>query len=98
MRTMTTAVAACAGLFLTLGIGAAANASAMASRSATDTIANLEAEGYHVQVNGPRSSPLSYCSVTDVHGLRNSNVDDDGNLIDKDLHTTVYVDIACQNH
>ena len=95
MRTMTTA-AACAGLFLTMGIGAAATASA--SSSAPDTIAQLEAEGYHVQVNGPRASPLSYCSVTNVHGLRDSNVDDDGKIIDQDLHTTVYVDIACQNH
>ncbi|MCV7013364.1 hypothetical protein H7I40_13305 [Mycolicibacterium madagascariense] len=80
-----------------MGIGTAATASA-SSRPAPDTIAQLEAEGYHVQVNGPRASPLSYCSVTDVHGLRNSNVDDDGKIIDQNLHTTVYVDIACQNH
>lgn len=96
----TTTIAACTGLLLTLGLGTAATASAAAPpiSSAPATIAELEAEGYHVQVNGPRASPLSYCSVTDVHGLRGSNVDDDGKLIDKDLHHTVYVDIACQNH
>ena len=97
MRTITIA-AACTGLFLSMGMGAAATASASSSRPAPDTIAQLEAEGYHVQVNGPRASPLTYCSVTDVHGLRDSNVDDDGKIIDQDLHTTVYVDIACQNH
>lgn len=70
---------------------------AAANPSATDTIANLHAEGHHVQINGSANVPLSFCKVTGVHGLNNSNVDSSGSRIDEDLFTTVYVDVHCDD-
>jgi hypothetical protein len=54
-------------------------------------------QGHHVQLNGSTSVPLSQCKVTGVHGLNDSNLDESGNKIDPDLHSTVYVDVVCHN-
>ena len=50
-----------------------------------------------MQINGSSNVPLSQCRVTGVHGLNNSNIDTAGNRIDKDLYTTIYVDVVCQD-
>jgi hypothetical protein len=71
-------------------------AAAATTRSAVDTVAELEAAGHHVQLNGSANVPLSLCKATAVHGLNNSNIDSSGNRIDDDLYTTVYVDVVCQ--
>jgi len=85
------------GLTTILGLGFAAPAAARDFGSTADTIAQLEAQGHHVQLNGSTSVPLSQCKVTGVHGLNNSNLDESGNKIDADLHNTVYVDVVCHN-
>ena len=92
-------VAAASSLLVIAGVGFAGNAAAAepGKRSATDVIAKLEAEGHHVQLNGPTSSPLSQCKVNAVHGLNDSNIDSSGSRIDEDLYTTVYVDLSCPN-
>jgi hypothetical protein len=74
-------------------------ASAMPSDhgSAADTVANLQADGHHVQLNGHANVPLTLCKVTGVHGLHNSNIDASGSRIDDDLFSTVYVDVKCQD-
>jgi hypothetical protein len=95
---MSTTRTAAAGLGLTtiLGLGLAAPAAASVDSTA-DTIAQLEAQGHHVQLNGSTSVPLSQCTVTGVHGLNDSNLDESGNKLNPDLHGTVYVDVVCHN-
>ena len=95
MKNLATA-AAIIGLTTVMGLSFAAP-SAAGTRSAADTIAQLEAQGHHVQLNGSSNVPLSQCKVTGVHGLNNSNVDASGSRIDEDLFTTVYVDVACSD-
>lgn len=89
--------AASVSLTAILGLGLAAPAAASVNSTA-DTIAQLEAQGHHVQLNGSTAVPLSQCKVTGMSGLNNSNLDESGNKIDPDLHNTVYVDVVCHNH
>jgi hypothetical protein len=84
-------------LFLGQGVAAAAVPAPTGTRSASDTVTDLEAKGHHVQINGPTSGPLSLCKATGVHGLNNSNLDSSGNRIDEDQFSTVYVDVVCPN-
>ena len=65
--------------------------------SADETVDWLREEGYHVQLNGKPNGPLSGCVATGVHGLRDSNVDSHGRLIDAGQFTTVHVDLSCNN-
>jgi hypothetical protein len=83
--------------FLTIAGLSLANTAAAGNQSAADAIANLQAKGHHVQLNGSANVPLSLCKVTGVHGLNNSNIDPSGSRIDEDLFTTVYVDVDCQD-
>jgi len=83
--------------FLGQGVAGAAIPAPTVTRSASDTVADLEAKGHHVQINGPTSGPLSLCKATGVHGLNDSNLDSLGNRIDEDLFSTVYVDVVCPN-
>ncbi|GAB7069922.1 hypothetical protein H7J06_16300 [Mycobacterium hodleri] len=89
--------AASVSLTAIVGFGLAAPAAASVNSTA-DTIAQLEAQGHHVQLNGSTAVPLSQCKVTGTSGLNNSNLDESGNKIDPDLHNTVYVDVVCHNH
>jgi hypothetical protein len=95
MSTFAFAVAG-ASLATIVGLGFAAPAGASVNSTA-DTIAQLEAQGHHVQLNGSTSVPLSQCKVTGVHGLNNSNLDESGDKIDPDLHSTVFIDVVCHN-
>jgi hypothetical protein len=61
--------------------------------SASDTIRDLEAEGYNVAINwvrGYSNVPLSECSVT---GINNPDRSADS----QETFTTVYVDVSCPN-
>jgi hypothetical protein len=58
------------------------------AQSAADTIADLEAEGCTVAINGYITAPLERCSVTAIH-----NPDRSGGKPDQS--TTVYVDESC---
>jgi hypothetical protein len=66
---------------------------AAADGSASATIADLQAQGYDVQINWVRGTnrvPLYYCTVT---GINNPNRT--GNPPDPLTLTTVYVDVLC---
>jgi hypothetical protein len=64
--------------------------------NAQDTINALQAQGFNVALNGAAVYPLSGCKVTGIEGLRDSNVDSAGAIIDPTRFTTVYVDISCK--
>jgi hypothetical protein len=83
---ITVAVGALAGAVLALAPAAAAAPSS--AGSAQDTVNRLQALGYNVALNGPRTAPLSDCLVTGIHP------DDPGSTVAKQF-TTVFVDIAC---
>jgi len=80
MKRLVFATAVCAAL-APATIGMAANASAAPARSsAADTVADLRAQGYSVQVNGSRNGPLSECSVNNIRTMGS---------------TTAFVDLSC---
>jgi hypothetical protein len=64
--------------------------------NAQDTINALQSQGYNVQLNGAAVYPLSGCKVTGIEGMRDSNIDSNGAIIDRTKLTTVYVDISCK--
>jgi hypothetical protein len=63
--------------------------------SAADTVANLRAQGYQVQVNGGTAGvALSRCSVTGI----NPNTLDDLASLQQKQHTLVTVDVSCPSN
>lgn len=66
------------------GMAPAAYAAPSGTSSAAETIEDLRAQGYSVQVNGTRNGPLSNCSVEAVRGMS-----------DTGAAGTVYVDLSC---
>jgi hypothetical protein len=50
-----------------LGFSADAGAAPSGVGSAADTVNDLQADGYLVQINGAATTPLSECTVTGVH-------------------------------
>jgi hypothetical protein len=73
-----------------VGSVGAATAAPSGVSSAQDTVNQLQADGYAVQLNG-NTGPLSQCSVTAVHGLPNDPI-----LAGQPVRlTTVYVDLDC---
>jgi hypothetical protein len=71
-----------------LGLAGAAAAAPSGGASAGDTVKNLEARGYNVQLNGSVTAPLSQCLVTDVHG-------EPADGVHPTQFTSVYVDVNC---
>lgn len=74
---------------------APAQATPTGTSSAVDTVNSLQARGFDVQINGAVEEPLSQCTVTDIHGLNNSNVNSAGKRIDSSQFDSVYVDVSC---
>jgi hypothetical protein len=64
--------------------------------SASDTIAQLQAEGYQVQVNGTVNTPLSQCRVLEVSGLRGT--ESGGVRLHPAQLDTAFVDVSCPSH
>ena len=62
--------------------------------AAGDTVTELQADGYNVQINGNASVPLSECTTTGVHGVSTTN-DSSGPRPGHRPFTTVEVDISC---
>ncbi len=89
------AAAAFAAVAISPAVGTA-SALPTGGGSAVDTINELQSRGYHVQVNTSTSGPLSACSVTDVHGLSGTNVDNRGQRINSGQFDTVYVNVQCR--
>ncbi|AMT73937.1 hypothetical protein [Mycobacteroides immunogenum] len=80
-----------ASAFAAAAVGLAGTAAASTSTgggNAGDTVANLQKQGYSVQLNGSVSAPLSQCTVTDVHGVS-------AGQSSAMSSTTVYVDVSC---
>ncbi|MBV8928480.1 MAG: hypothetical protein JO152_05080 [Mycobacteriaceae bacterium] len=81
-----------------LGAGSAwattAAAAPLGGTSADQTVNQLKADGYNVQLNldGIRDVPLSECTVTGVHGIPNT-APVTGQPTTQ--FTTVYVDVNC---
>lgn len=92
------AAAAATGAFSLVAMAPIAQATALPTGggSAADTVHELQARGYHVQLNANTTAPLSQCSVTDVHGLSGSNFDHSGQRIDSGQFDTVYVNVSCR--
>jgi hypothetical protein len=91
-RLVAAVIAAALGISLGYAAGAAADPRAGA-QSAADTISDLTAQGYNVQINwvsGVSNEPLSRCKVTAVHNPDRSPGTTPSN-------TTVYVDVSCPN-
>jgi hypothetical protein len=89
-------------IFVAASLGSPAAAAAAAPGgpggfgNAQDTINSLQAQGFNVQLNGAAVYPLSGCKVTGIEGLRDSNINSNGSIIDPTKLTTVYVDISCK--
>lgn len=66
-----------------LGAAPMAFAAPSGTASAAETVDDLRAQGYSVQVNGTRNGPLSNCSVEAIRGLSDTP------------GSTVYVDLSC---
>ncbi|WP_029372015.1 hypothetical protein [Mycobacterium sp. UM_WWY] len=91
-RALFAITAATVGISLGYAAGAAADPRAGA-QSAADTIGDLTAQGYNVQINwvsGVSNEPLARCKVTAVH-----NPDRSPGAVP--ANTTVYVDVSCPN-
>lgn len=84
--------------FAAAAMAPASTASALptAGGSAADTVQDLQARGYHVQLNANTTAALSQCAVTDIHGLSDSNIDQTGHKIDPAQFTTVFVNVFCR--
>jgi hypothetical protein len=79
-----------------LGFAGASAAVPLAGTAADTAISSLQADGFSVRINGQTSNvPLSRCTVTDITGLRNSNVDASGQIIDRNQAVTVFVTVSC---
>jgi hypothetical protein len=81
---------------LSLASTAAAAGGADGYGNAQDTIDELRAQGFNVQINGAEEYPLSRCEVTGIEGMHNDNIRSDGTVIDAKKLTTVWVDITCE--
>jgi hypothetical protein len=81
-----------------LGLAGAATAVPQGNASAADAIKSFQDQGFNVRINGTVTGPLSKCTVQDVHGLSNSNVDSSGRRIDPTRFDTVTVDVFCPSH
>jgi hypothetical protein len=91
MKSLGFALALAGVLWASVGTAGAAGAVPTGGGNAADTVRELRAEGYAVQINGSRTDPLSQCITTGVHGTGASS----GSSVQPDSFTTVYVDVSC---
>ncbi|OBI79745.1 hypothetical protein A5663_18730 [Mycobacterium sp. E740] len=97
MKTFLTAVAVSLSAATIVGT-AAASAAPSGPRSAADTVASLEAQGFKVIVNKVGHAPLDQCTVRgvrqgqDVTELKRNRRDQ---TVERVRYTTVYVDTTC---
>lgn len=97
MKKLTFTTIAAAGLAaVAIGLSAPAEAAPSGPGSAQDTINSLEAKGYRVILNKLSDAPLGQATVVDIRPGRTITqrvTGSGGNLVDKVLYTTVYVDV-----
>jgi hypothetical protein len=104
MKTFAFATLAASGLaaatlgLATLGLAAPAVAAPSGTGSAQDTVNKFEASGYKVILNKVGGAPLDQCTVTAVRPGRQITqpvTAGSGDLTNKVLYTTVFVDANC---
>jgi hypothetical protein len=81
---------------VTIGLATPADAAPTGSGSAQDTINSLQANGYKVILNRMSDVPLDKATVISVRPGRlitQKVTSSGGDLVDKVLYTTVYVDV-----
>ncbi len=94
-------IAAGAIAIAALGLAGAANAAPSGSTTASQTVNNLEAQGFRVIVNKIGTAPLEQCVVSSVRpGQTYSRMDSGapgamGDIVTTVTARTVYVDLAC---
>lgn len=77
-----------------LGSVAMATAAPSGVGNAQDTVNELQAAGYAVQLNGSPTGSLASCSVTGIHGLPNVPA-----MGGQPIRlTTVYIDLDCMSN
>lgn len=81
MFTATAAFVAAAGA--ALAMAATATAAPAGPASVTETVNQLRAQGFNVQLNGTRGGPLTNCSIDNVRQTS------------EQPGATVYVDLSC---
>jgi hypothetical protein len=91
MRTFRFTVAAAATFVAAIGWAGAASAAPTGGDNAADTVRELRADGYAVQINGSMTDPLSQCTTTAVHGVPYAV----GSAARPESFTTIYVDVSC---
>ena len=85
-------------LIATAGVGLASTAAAAPTptggANAADTVEELHARGYDVQINGSTPVALNRCVTTGVHGI--PDLAQAPNPVSMQIpFTTVYVDVSC---
>lgn len=94
MRTFSfTVAAATAFAAAAVGFAGTATAAPTGGRNAADT-AQLQSDGYNVQINGSVSVPWSECTTRGVHGLPNA-AGSSGPRSGPVTFTNVEVDVSC---
>jgi hypothetical protein len=91
MRILGFTVAVAATFVAAVGLAGVADAAPTGGGNAADTVRELRADGYAVQINGSRTDPLSQCTTTAVHGVPNTA----GSPVAPESFTTIYVDVSC---
>jgi hypothetical protein len=91
MRMVGSTVAMVATFAAAVGLAGAAGAAPTGGGNAADTVRELRADGYAVQINGSRTDPLSQCITTGVHGVP----DTARSSASPESFTTIYVDVSC---
>ena len=95
-----TVIAAAAGV-AALGLAGAANASPSGPTTASQTVSELQSDGYHVIVNKVGTAALDQCVVNSVRpGQTFSRMDSGAPGAGQDIVTTVtamtvYIDVTC---
>jgi hypothetical protein len=97
VKKLTFATIAAAGLAaVAIGLSVPAMAAPTGAGSAQDTINDLQAKGYKVILNKLSDAPLNQASVVGVRPGKpvvQRVTGSGGDLVDKVLYTTVYVDV-----
>ena len=98
---MTSGVAVGAMAIAALGLAGAANAAPSGPATASETVSNLEAQGFRVIVNKIGTAPLDQCVVSAVRPGQTYSRMDSGvpgamdDIVTTVTSKTVYVDVAC---
>jgi hypothetical protein len=83
------------GAFVSGMVGLAVNAAAapLGGSSANEAVRTLETSGYAVRINQQTDVPLSACTVTNVSGLRGTEID--SALTDPGALSVAFLDVTC---